>query len=377
MSTKSERSWSGASSDGDPAPRDYQQARLLDMLGRREGDAVTYAELQAAGIEFPASVVAELELAGVEIERCRTPGSGGRPVRAVRLPGAVKEIAPRHPGSGTEREVAAVAASDWGRIRRYGGSRWRGLGASWMDRRHSSDAAPAAPARPIRLRFPAGARLLATLALLIAIAATALIVAGASGGKAHPKLAARRNPRSDSPAHLAARSRAQVSSARPGASRGAARRRQEVAASPPAPSSTPQAPTSAATAQVATSSVSDTSPGGSGSAASESGAGTPSGAVEAFYEAAAHHQYGSAWALADANMRNEVGGYFSFENEMSSVRAIAFHEDQVLEESADSATVTVQTTSVQADRTQQCSGSVHTVRPGSGWLLDGISISCS
>lgn len=49
---------------------DRQQAALLEILGRTPGTPVSYDELRAAGIEFPASVVAELELAGADIDRC-------------------------------------------------------------------------------------------------------------------------------------------------------------------------------------------------------------------------------------------------------------------------------------------------------------------
>ncbi len=45
------------------------QAQLLELLRRKQGTAVSFAELQRAGIEFPASVVAELELAGAAVER--------------------------------------------------------------------------------------------------------------------------------------------------------------------------------------------------------------------------------------------------------------------------------------------------------------------
>lgn len=47
-----------------------QQAALLELLRHREGAPVSFSELQEAGIEFPASVVSELELAGAPIERC-------------------------------------------------------------------------------------------------------------------------------------------------------------------------------------------------------------------------------------------------------------------------------------------------------------------
>jgi hypothetical protein len=100
--------------------------------------------------------------------------------------------------------------------------------------------------------------------------------------------------------------------------------------------------------------------------------------VEGFYEAAAHHQYPEAWALADNSMRSQVGGYDAFQNQMSSVRSITFHSAQMIGGgSTGSATVAVRTTSVQTDRTQQCSGTAKTVRSGGTWLVDGIAISCA
>lgn len=50
--------------------RDHQQALVLSVLRRAAGAPVSYAELREAGVELPASVVSELELAGVAIERC-------------------------------------------------------------------------------------------------------------------------------------------------------------------------------------------------------------------------------------------------------------------------------------------------------------------
>jgi serine/threonine-protein kinase len=103
----------------------------------------------------------------------------------------------------------------------------------------------------------------------------------------------------------------------------------------------------------------------------------PARAVESFYGDAANHRYAAAWALADPNMRNQLGGYPAFQNQMSSVRSITFHRAQVAPgASAGAATVTVATTSVQATRTQQCAGTVRTIRSGSAWLLDAIAINC-
>jgi hypothetical protein len=64
---------------------DRQQAVLLEMLRRAAGAPVSYAQLRDAGIEFPASVVSELELAGVNVERCDVRRRGARRLPGVRL----------------------------------------------------------------------------------------------------------------------------------------------------------------------------------------------------------------------------------------------------------------------------------------------------
>ena len=48
---------------------DAQQQRLLERLRQAGHQAVTFAELHAGGIDFPAAVVSELELNGYVIER--------------------------------------------------------------------------------------------------------------------------------------------------------------------------------------------------------------------------------------------------------------------------------------------------------------------
>jgi hypothetical protein len=63
---------------------------------------------------------------------------------------------------------------------------------------------------------------------------------------------------------------------------------------------------------------------------------------------------------------------------MSTVRSITFHTARVLSASdPNTATVALSTTSVQTDRTQECTGTAGTVRSGGTWLVDRISISCS
>ncbi|MGO9321539.1 MAG: hypothetical protein ACLQBY_12150 [Solirubrobacteraceae bacterium] len=67
------------------APLERQQALLLAALRRADGAPVSYAELRDVGIEFPASVVSELELAGVRVERCYEHADGTHRVMGVRL----------------------------------------------------------------------------------------------------------------------------------------------------------------------------------------------------------------------------------------------------------------------------------------------------
>lgn len=147
------------------------------------------------------------------------------------------------------------------------------------------------------------------------------------------------------------------------------------AASTPA-ASTPAASTSTPSTSTATTPASPS--GGGVTSGSGSSAGAPAGAVQTFYQAAAQHRYAAAWALADPNVRSQLGGYSAFQNQMSSVRSITFHKAQVVGgSSSDTATVAVQTTSVQTSGTQQCAGTVRTVHSGQSWMLDHISINCS
>jgi hypothetical protein len=59
---------------------EQQQTILLELLRKAAGAPVSYAELQDAGIEFPASVVSELELSGGPGRRS---AGRGRRVRAA------------------------------------------------------------------------------------------------------------------------------------------------------------------------------------------------------------------------------------------------------------------------------------------------------
>jgi hypothetical protein len=48
---------------------DTQQQRILERLHQAGDQPVSFAELRAGGIDFPAAVVAELQLNGYAIER--------------------------------------------------------------------------------------------------------------------------------------------------------------------------------------------------------------------------------------------------------------------------------------------------------------------
>ena len=67
------------------AALDEQQALLIAALERARGGPVSYQELRDAGIEYPASVVSELELAGLPLERCYEGPLAERRLLGVRL----------------------------------------------------------------------------------------------------------------------------------------------------------------------------------------------------------------------------------------------------------------------------------------------------
>jgi hypothetical protein len=74
----------GAPRAGQPA-REGQQALLLRLLREAHGATVSYQRLRDAGIELPASVVSELELAGFPIEHGHEGGGGSTRHPGVRL----------------------------------------------------------------------------------------------------------------------------------------------------------------------------------------------------------------------------------------------------------------------------------------------------
>ena len=133
---------------------------MLGALRRATGTPVSYAELRAAGVELPASVVSELELAGVPIERCR--GIEGRGA-SVRLDSAFELT--DEPTVEAERPVTAHA-----------------LTPTFEDTPRG------------RLAWP---RVLVPVALLVVIVAAGALVAsslGGGGGTHKARIASRPHP---------------------------------------------------------------------------------------------------------------------------------------------------------------------------------------
>ncbi len=361
MSMKADERPPGASAKTEWTARDDQQARVLAILARHAGQPVTFAELKDAGIELPASVVSEIELAGIEIERCQSAGPGGTTRSAVRLLRAAN----------TTVAGPAVSAVTLPTVSETPARAGRRIGSPGPKRQASG---PPPPAR--RDRRWGRPRLLAPLALLGATGLImAVVVAALVGGRGRTTAGAPQSSRATAAASTPGSSTrgytGRPQSLTPNFPKSRARSRHHAppaaTPSPPATTSQPPPPTTARA----------TAPPTSAPVVSRSaGAGSPQAAVQGFYEAAAQHRYPSAWAMADPNMRAELGSYAGFENEMTPVRAIAFHQLQTLQTSSDSATIAVQTTSVQTDVTQQCSGTVRTVQLAGAWLLDGISIHC-
>jgi hypothetical protein len=189
------------------ADLEEQQALLLSALRRAAGAPVTYAELRDAGIEFPASVVSELELGGFPIERSYGVAPGGRRVVGVRLDPSrdyVERDAPsgiaEHPAESKPRGEAARDESGWDAVRVY---RTSARGAfvlallEWLSRfklrpsRAETSSTYAGRGRTLRT----AARWAAPVALVATIAAvSAFILAGLTGGGGHSSAISNRPP---------------------------------------------------------------------------------------------------------------------------------------------------------------------------------------
>jgi hypothetical protein len=151
--------------------RDHQQQPVLDALRRAAGAPVSYAELRATGVDLPASVVSELELAGVAIERCVGEGTG---VVGVRLDPS-DEATAQTTQDPTEQSRPPVS-------RRSPSTR-------------SARSAPQSRRAYAGKRVLALAALVAGVAVVGAIAAIAAISAPGGGGRTAVPIAKRSHPR--------------------------------------------------------------------------------------------------------------------------------------------------------------------------------------
>jgi hypothetical protein len=138
-----------------------QQAVLLELLRAREGAPASFTELQHAGIEFPASVVSELELAGAPIERCVFDVRGAR-AAGVRLRSTARApVTPATPATPATLGVRRAPSAD---AQPIPGERAR--------------------ARPPSSRLLAPAGLLVALGAIVALALSALTT-GSGAGASH------------------------------------------------------------------------------------------------------------------------------------------------------------------------------------------------
>jgi hypothetical protein len=203
----------------------------MSALQRAGSEPVSYAELREAGVELPATVISELELAGVRIERCHRKIRGQRRVVGVRLvmpeagpqsepprgpqpepppepepepepepvPGPQRSLSP---GRGRARVVAAeqMPASSWSPIRVYRASAPRAFAS------HALAWVTSAGQRAQAARMPS-MRMLAPVALVIAAVIVAvLVLTGASGGSVHRRHLVAARPRSAARAGSSSRS---------------------------------------------------------------------------------------------------------------------------------------------------------------------------
>ena len=178
---------------------DHQQALVLGALRRAAGAPVSYAELRRAGVELPASVVSELELAGVAVRRCRGDVRGGVGVRldpaddpaARSTPDPAEQSAPIDTGSEPAWSSVRIyrASSLEGLLHRIPGwLPWSTSKGNELERHRATGQGVANAARPAlvrqrQLRVNPRGRVLALTALVAGVAvACAVVVVWASGG---------------------------------------------------------------------------------------------------------------------------------------------------------------------------------------------------
>ena len=345
---------------------------LSGVKARREGNVVALAHaistqdppsLQSAWPEAPRGLDATLQRAMGRDPR-RRPRSAGELVARL--------------GAALEPEATAQLPTE-----RVATPRVRTSPASPPPRRPvSPPRRPAAPpprppaaARPLlasdepaRRRPRAGA--IVAVLLGLAVIAAAVIVVLSSGSSPAPRPAAK--------AASTARKRRPPTTGASHSSTAAVSSADTESSSTTAGTTTTAASTTTTTAARSTSSSTSTPAASPAPATPTSAAGDPVSAVKSFYTLAAAHRYGAAWGLADASMRNQLGGYRSFQSGQAGDRSITFTSATTVSQSPSSARVAITTTSVRTSGTQHCAGTVDLApgaQPGQ-WQLHQIAINC-
>jgi serine/threonine protein kinase len=313
---------------------------LAGVKARREGNVVALAHaistqdppsLHSAWPEAPGGLDAVLQRAMAR-DPHRRPRSAGELVARLR--------------------AAALAPEDTARLRRPAA-------------RDPEDTAqlrrPAAPRPLLAFDEPARRRprtgVIAAALLGLAVIAAAVIVVLSSGSSPTPRQAAKAastaRTRRPQTATASRSSTAAVNTATTASPTSTATQGTPDTTSTPSASTTPSAPVSAA--------------------------GDPVSAVKTFYTLAAAHRYAAAWALADASMRGQLGGYRSFQSGQAGDRSITFTSAGTVSQSPSSARVAITTTSVRTNGTQHCAGTVDLVpgTPSGQWQLHQIAINCA
>jgi hypothetical protein len=181
---------------------EQQQVALLEILRRAAGAPVGYGELHDAGIEFPAGVVSELELAGVAIDRCRLDRATGAHEVGVRLDPSDDPLhscaEPDCPQGRPRADLYAGACAEAPSAHPDPYARTAGtLAADLLDRgadfiRAAAELGRVAFALSRALTAVLSARPARNAALFIALAVLVLAVLGLTGGrKPAPRSAAR------------------------------------------------------------------------------------------------------------------------------------------------------------------------------------------
>ena len=162
---------------------------MLNALRSAAGAPVSFSELRQAGVEFPASIVSELELSGVAIERCRV--AGGREPGVRLTPTTEPPAAPAPDPNATPAPAATSRArpepvpapppptaepplpeDDWSRVRRYRASPREGLLLAVL--------------RPKRLLAPVALVVAVIVVVAVVVTATGL---GAGSSPRHERVA--------------------------------------------------------------------------------------------------------------------------------------------------------------------------------------------